>query len=161
MQFPEKLIPLMILNAINGKPLPIYGDGLNIRDWLYVEDHCKALSIVLENGHVGNVYNIGGCCEKTNIDVVNTICSILDGILENSLNTPHSSLIQFVKDRPGHDRRYAIDISKVEQELSWSPKETFESGIKKTIQWYLKNPIWVNSVQTGAYREWIKHHYES
>jgi dTDP-glucose 4,6-dehydratase len=160
-QFPEKLIPLMILNAINGKSLPIYGDGLNVRDWLYVEDHCKALSVVLENGLVGHVYNIGGCCEKTNMDVVKTICSVLDEIIADSPNTPHSSLIQFVKDRPGHDRRYAIDILKIEQELSWSPKESFESGIKKTIQWYLENSEWVNSVQTGAYREWIKHHYEN
>jgi dTDP-glucose 4,6-dehydratase len=160
-QFPEKLIPLMIFNAIKGKPLPIYGDGLNVRDWLYVEDHCKALCQVLENGHVGKVYNIGGCFEKTNIDVVKTICSILDEIVEDSPNTPHSSLIQFVKDRPGHDRRYAIDISKIERELNWSPKETFESGIKKTIQWYLQNSDWVKSIQTGAYREWIKHHYEN
>ena len=160
-QFPEKLIPLMILNAIKGKPLPIYGDGLNVRDWLYVEDHGEALSQVLDNGLVGNVYNVGGCCETTNMDVVKTICSILDEILEDSPNAPHSSLIQFVKDRPGHDRRYAIDTSKIEKELSWSPKETFESGIKKTIQWYLENSEWVNSVQTGAYREWIKHHYEN
>jgi len=160
-QFPEKLIPLMILNAIKGKPLPIYGDGLNVRDWIYVKDHCEALSQVLENGRVGNVYNIGGCCEKTNMDVVKTICIILDEIIDDSPNAPHSSLIQFVKDRPGHDRKYAIDISKIEQELSWSPKETFESGIKKTIQWYLENSDWVKSVQTGAYRNWIKHHYEN
>ena len=160
-QFPEKLIPLMILNAIKGKPLPIYGDGLNVRDWLYVRDHCKALSLVLENGSVGNVYNIGGCCEKTNMDVVKTICHNLDQILDDSPNTPHSSLVQFVKDRPGHDRRYAIDTSKIKNELNWFPKETFESGINKTIQWYLENSEWVNSVQTGDYREWIRHHYEN
>jgi dTDP-glucose 4,6-dehydratase len=160
-QFPEKLIPLIVLNAIEGKPLPIYGDGLNVRDWLYVKDHCEALCQVLENGCEGNVYNIGGCCEKTNIDVVETICRVLDKTLAASPNVPHSSLIQFVKDRPGHDRRYAINTSKIEKELSWSPKETFESGIKKTIQWYLQNPDWVKSVQTGAYRDWIKHHYEN
>lgn len=150
-QFPEKLIPLMILNAINGKPLPIYGDGLNVRDWLYVEDHCEALSLVLEKGTPGQMYNIGGRCEKTNIEIVKTICNILDEIFPNSPHKPHESLMTFVKDRPGHDRRYAIDCSKIERELGWRPKESFDTGIRKTIQWYLDNPEWVRSVQTGQY----------
>ncbi len=158
-QFPEKLIPLMILNAINGKPLPIYGDGLNIRDWLYVEDHCEALSLVLEKGKPGEMYNIGGRCEKTNLEIVKTICTILDEIFPDSPHVPHESLITFVKDRPGHDRRYAIDCSKIENELGWKPKESFETGIRKTIQWYLDNPEWVESVQTGEYREWISRQY--
>jgi dTDP-glucose 4,6-dehydratase len=158
-QFPEKLIPLMILNAVNGKPLPIYGDGLNVRDWLYVEDHCEALRLVLEKGAVGEMYNIGGRCEKTNLEVVHTLCEILDDMLPDSPYTPHDSLIKFVKDRPGHDWRYAIDASKIEKELGWFPKETFETGLKKTIQWYLDNPEWVESVQTGAYREWVRRQY--
>ena len=158
-QFPEKLIPLIVLNALNGKPLPIYGDGLNVRDWLYVEDHCEALSIVLDRARTGEVYNIGGNCEKTNLEVVHTVCSILDEIPPDSPYVPHDSLITFVKDRPGHDRRYAIDSSKIETELGWSPKETFETGLKKTIQWYLESPQWVEAVQTGAYREWIEKQY--
>jgi len=158
-QFPEKLIPLMILNAINGKPLPIYGDGLNVRDWLYVEDHCEALSLVLEKGKPGEMYNIGGRCEKTNIEIVKTICSILDEIFPNSPHRPHESLITFAKDRPGHDRRYAIDTTKIENELGWKPKESFETGIRKTIQWYLDNPEWVESVQTGEYLDWRKRQY--
>lgn len=158
-QFPEKLIPLIILNALNGKPLPIYGDGMNVRDWLYVEDHCDAIATVLEKGKVGEVYNIGGRCEKPNIEIVKTICALLDKMKSSSPFTPHSSLITFVKDRPGHDRRYAIDCSKVEKELDWTPMETFESGLRKTIQWYLDNPEWVKSVQTGAYREWIDRQY--
>jgi len=158
-QFPEKLIPLIVLNAIKGKPLPVYGDGLNVRDWLYVEDHCEALQLVLENGKVGEVYNIGGRCERTNIEIVNEICAVLDKVCPNSPFTPHSSLITYVKDRPGHDRRYAIDSSKIERELGWYPKETFETGLEKTIRWYLENPKWVESVQTGAYREWIQRHY--
>ena len=158
-QFPEKLIPLMILNAVNGKPLPIYGDGLNVRDWLYVEDHCEALHLVLEKGTVGEMYNIGGRCEKTNLEVVHTLCKTLDEMLPDSPYTPHDSLIKFVKDRPGHDWRYAIDSSKIEKELGWSPKETFETGLKRTIQWYFDNPEWVESVQTGAYREWVSKHY--
>lgn len=158
-QFPEKLIPLILLNGVNGKPLPIYGDGLNVRDWLYVEDHCEALHVVLEKGHVGEMYNIGGRCEKTNLEVVHTLCKILDEMLPDSRYTPHDSLFTFVKDRPGHDRRYAIDSSKIETELAWSPKETFDSGLKKTIHWYLENPKWVKAVQTGAYREWINRHY--
>jgi dTDP-glucose 4,6-dehydratase len=158
-QFPEKLIPLMILNAHRGKPLPIYGDGLNVRDWLYVEDHCKALHVVLELGRVGEMYNIGGRCEKANLEIVKSVCGLLDEIRPNSSHVPHASLITFVKDRPGHDRRYAIDFSKIESELGWSPKETFDTGLKKTIQWYLENPEWVESVQTGAYREWMRKQY--
>jgi len=158
-QFPEKLIPLILLNAVNGKPLPIYGDGLNVRDWLYVEDHCEALRLVLDKGRVGEMYNIGGRCEKTNLDVVHAVCNILDEMLPDSRYAPHDSLITFVKDRPGHDRRYAIDSSKIERELGWTPKETFETGIRKTIQWYLDNPQWVESVQTGAYREWMERQY--
>ena len=149
----------MILNALNGEQLPIYGDGLNVRDWLYVEDHCEALHFVLERGRIGEIFNIGGRCEKTNLEVVRTVCSLLDEMQPDSGHVPHSSLITLVKDRPGHDWRYAMDISKIEKELGWSPKETFETGLKKTIQWYLENPRWVESVQTGAYREWINRHY--
>lgn len=158
-QFPEKLIPLMILNATKGEKLPIYGDGLNIRDWLYVEDHCEALEIVLEKGRAGQTYNIGGRCEKTNLDLVRTVCRLLDEMLPDSPFKPHESLITFVKDRPGHDRRYAIDCFKIERELGWYPKESLETGLKKTIQWYLDNPEWVKSVQTGEYREWIARQY--
>jgi len=158
-QFPEKLIPLIILNALNGKPLPIYGDGLNVRDWLYVEDHCEALKVVLEKGQVGEMYNIGGRCERTNLEIVQSVCSLLDRMLPDSSHVPHTSLITFVQDRPGHDRRYAIDSNKIEQNLGWSPKETFDTGMKKTIQWYLDNTAWVESVQTGAYREWISRQY--
>ena len=150
----------MILNATKGKKLPIYGDGLNIRDWLYVEDHCEALEIVLERGQVGETYNIGGKCEKTNLDLVRTVCRLLDEMLPESLYKPHESLITFVKDRPGHDRRYAIDCSKIERELGWYPKESLETGLRKTIEWYLDNPEWIKSVQTGEYREWIRKHYE-
>ena len=158
-QFPEKLIPLMILNALEGKPLPVYGDGLNVRDWLYVEDHCEALRLVLERGQPGSTYNIGGHCEKTNVDVVRTICGLLDEMVPNSPHVPHHSLIQFVKDRPGHDRRYAIDSSKIENELGWRPRENFETGLRKTIRWYLDNTAWVQSVRTGAYRTWIERQY--
>jgi len=158
-QFPEKLIPLIILNSLKGKPLPIYGDGLNIRDWLYVEDHCEALHTVLERGKVGEVYNIGGRCEKTNLEIVKTICDLLDKVCLQSPFVPHASLVTYVKDRPGHDRRYAIDCSKIEKELGWRAKETFETGLKKTIQWYLENPEWVESVQTGEYREWMQKQY--
>jgi dTDP-glucose 4,6-dehydratase len=147
------------LNALKGKPLPIYGDGLNVRDWLYVEDHCEALRLVLEKGGVGEVYNIGGRCERTNIEIVNEICALLDRVCPNSGFTPYSSLITYVKDRPGHDRRYAINSSKIEKELGWRPKETFETGLEKTIRWYLENSKWVESVQTGAYRDWIQRHY--
>ncbi len=158
-QFPEKLIPLIILNALQGKALPVYGDGLNVRDWLYVEDHCDALQQVLEHGRVGEVYNIGGNCEKTNLEVVTALCRVLDESVPDSPHRPHADLIRFVKDRPGHDRRYAINISKIHQELGWHPKESFESGLRKTITWYLQNPDWVRSVQSGAYRQWIEHHY--
>ena len=159
MQFPEKLIPLLILNGMNGKPLPIYGDGRNVRDWLYVEDHCEALRLVAERGSVGEVYNIGGNCEKTNLEVVRAVCSVLDELFPGSPNVPHASLLTFVKDRAGHDRRYAIDSSKIERELGWQSRETFESGLRKTVQWYLAHPKWVESVQTGAYRAWIREHY--
>jgi dTDP-glucose 4,6-dehydratase len=158
-QFPEKLIPLMVLNAMEGKPLPVYGDGLNVRDWLYVEDHCEALRSVLDKGRVGEVYNIGGRCERTNLEVVRHICDLLDEICPQSAFKPHQALITFVKDRPGHDWRYSIDCSKIESELGWRPKETFASGLKKTIDWYLQNESWVNSVRTGAYRHWIEVHY--
>jgi len=158
-QFPEKLIPLMILNALEGKPLPIYGDGKNIRDWLFVEDHARAISTVLEKGRVGETYNIGGRCEKTNLDVVQTICHLLDQLYPDSPHKPHANLITFVKDRPGHDRRYAIDISKARTELQWAPRESFKSGLTKTIAWYLNNKDWITSIKTGAYREWIRRQY--
>ena len=158
-QFPEKLAPLMILNAIEGKPLPIYGDGLNVRDWLYVDDHCDALRVVLERGKPGHTYNIGGCCEKTNLETVHTLCSLLDEMVPDSGYAPHGSLITFVKDRPGHDRRYAIDCARIENELGWRAKETFESGLRKTIRWYLDNRRWVESIKTGAYRDWILKQY--
>jgi dTDP-glucose 4,6-dehydratase len=164
-QFPEKLIPLVINNALQGKPLPIYGDGLQVRDWLYVEDHCRAIIKVLENGRQGETYNVGGWNEMANIDIVKTICSLLDELVprtQNSkLKTQHSELITYVKDRPGHDRRYAIDASKIEQELGWKPQETFESGIRKTVQWYLDNQKWVERVQDGSYRNWIEQHYNT
>lgn len=156
--FPEKLIPLMILNAVNGKPLPVYGKGDNIRDWLYVEDHARALRLVLEKGRIGETYNIGGRNEKTNLEVVQTICAILDEFIPAS--APHANLIAFVKDRPGHDFRYAIDASKIERELGWVPIETFDSGIRKTVNWYLENNAWVLHVTSGAYRNWIEQHYE-
>jgi len=159
MQFPEKLIPLVILNALEGKNLPIYGDGLNVRDWLYVEDHCEAIEMVLNKGIIGETYNIGGHCEKSNLDMVKSICSILDELRPQSPNYPHSSLITFVKDRLGHDRRYAINSSKIERELGWFPKKSIESGLRKTIQWYLDHADWVESVRTGAYRDWVAKHY--
>jgi len=158
-QFPEKLAPLIVLNAIEGKPLPIYGDGLNVRDWLHVDDHCEALHAVLEKGKPGETYNIGGCCEKTNLEMVNTLCALLDEMIPTSSHVPHCSLITFVEDRPGHDRRYAIDCSRIRGELGWQAKETFESGMRKTIQWYLDNPEWVHSIKTGAYREWMSRQY--
>ncbi|PKM10312.1 MAG: dTDP-glucose 4,6-dehydratase [Gammaproteobacteria bacterium HGW-Gammaproteobacteria-3] len=151
-QFPEKLIPLMILNALNGKPLPIYGKGLNIRDWLYVEDHCRAIETVLAKGKVGEVYNIGGNNEKTNLDVVTTLCQLLDELLPESPHRPHKNLLKFVTDRPGHDLRYAIDAGKIERELGWHPEETFETGLRKTVQWYLDNPTWWQNVLNGSYR---------
>lgn len=158
-QFPEKLIPLMILQALQGKPLPIYGDGLNIRDWLYVSDHCAAIRLVLQQGRVGEVYNIGGCNEKTNQEVVTILCKLLDELCSQSSYRPHKQLISYVKDRPGHDRRYAINAQKITTELGWRPQETFESGIRKTIQWYLDNKKWVDEVQSGAYQNWLQQHY--
>ena len=159
LQFPEKLMPLMILNGLKGEPLPIYGDGLNVRDWLYVTDHCEAIGQVLARGKVGETYNIGGNCEKTNLEVVKTLCAVLDELLPDSPHRPHSGLITFVKDRPGHDRRYAMDIGKISRELGWRPRESFESGLAKTVRWYLENQEWVRSVQSGAYREWLEFHY--
>jgi dTDP-glucose 4,6-dehydratase len=158
-QFPEKLIPLMILNATRGKPLPVYGDGKNVRDWLYVTDHCSGIRAALERGRLGETYNIGGRSEKTNLEVVHTLCAILDELHPDAPVTPHSSLITFVKDRPGHDRRYAIDCSKIERELGWRPRESFDTGIRKTVQWYLDHSGWVRDVASGAYREWIEANY--
>jgi dTDP-glucose 4,6-dehydratase len=157
--FPEKLIPLVILNAIHGKPLPIYGDGQQIRDWLYVGDHCSAIREVLAKGKLGETYNIGGWNEKANIDVVKTICSILDELKPRADGKSYAEQIAFVKDRPGHDRRYAIDASKVKCELGWKPKETFDSGIRKTVQWYLDSPAWIEGVVSGSYRDWLKKQY--
>jgi dTDP-glucose 4,6-dehydratase len=157
-QFPEKLIPLIILNARDGKPLPVYGDGKNVRDWLYVEDHCSAISTVLREGRPGETYNIGGWNEKANIEIVETICDLVDEMaLRRSF--PRRKLITFVEDRPGHDRRYAMDASKIERELGWRPKETFESGIRKTVNWYLENEAWVKDVTSGSYLQWIATHY--
>jgi dTDP-glucose 4,6-dehydratase len=160
-QFPEKLIPLMILNAHSGKPLPVYGDGRNVRDWLYVTDHCEAIRTVLARGKPGETYNIGGRNEKPNIDVVKTICSILDELCPNDPVRPHEKLITYVKDRPGHDRRYAIDARKIERELGWKPRETFETGLRKTIEWYLRNQEWIEDVTSGSYRQWIAKHYSA
>ena len=157
--FPEKLIPLVILNALNGKPLPIYGDGQQVRDWLYVVDHCHAIARVLEAGRVSETYNIGGWNEKANLDVVRTICARLDEIRPRADGKPYAEQITYVKDRPGHDRRYAIDAHKIERELGWKPQETFESGIRKTVQWYLDNPKWIAGVTSGDYRNWIGKHY--
>jgi dTDP-glucose 4,6-dehydratase len=157
--FPEKLIPLVILNAINDKSLPIYGDGQQVRDWLYVGDHCSAIRAVLVNGELGQTYNIGGWNEKANIDVVKTICQILDELKPRADGESYAQQITFVKDRPGHDRRYAIDARKIEQELGWRPAETFDTGIKKTVQWYLDNPIWVEGVVSGSYRDWLQKQY--
>lgn len=158
LQFPEKLIPLLISNAIAGQPLPIYGDGLNIRDWLYVEDHCTALRRVLERGAVGETYNIGGDQERTNIEIAHTVCDILDQRAPREHGS-YRDLIRFVADRPGHDRRYAIDARKIKRELGWSPAESFESGINKTVDWYLANRDWVEDVRSGAYREWTAMNY--
>ena len=157
--FPEKLIPLMIVNALAGKPLPVYGDGLQVRDWLYVKDHCSAIRAVLAGGRLGETYNVGGWNEKPNIDIVHTVCALLDE-LRPSAEGSYTRLITYVKDRPGHDRRYAIDARKIERELGWRPAETFESGIRKTIQWYLDHPDWVQRVQSGAYRDWVQQQYQ-
>jgi dTDP-glucose 4,6-dehydratase len=157
--FPEKLIPLMIVNALAGKPLPVYGDGQQIRDWLYVKDHCSAIRRVLEAGKVGEVYNIGGWNEKPNIDIVHTVCALLDELRARADSKSYHEQINFVTDRPGHDRRYAIDASKIERELGWKPAETFETGIRKTVQWYLENQSWVANVTSGEYRNWVETHY--
>jgi dTDP-glucose 4,6-dehydratase len=156
--FPEKLIPLMIVNALAGKPLPIYGDGLNVRDWLYVKDHCSAIRAVLARGRPGEVYNIGGWTERTNRQIVDAVCALLDELRPDPAG-PYQRLIRFVTDRPGHDRRYAIDARKIERELGWRPAETFETGIRKTVQWYLDHEGWVQRVQSGAYRDWLAQHY--
>jgi dTDP-glucose 4,6-dehydratase len=158
-QFPEKLIPLMILNACAGKPLPVYGDGKNVRDWLYVEDHCHAIRTVLANGRAGETYNIGGRSEKKNLEIVGAICELLDKLRPNDPVVPHRQLVAFVKDRAGHDRRYAMDARKIERELNWRPLETFESGMQKTVRWYLEHEDWVRDVTSGGYRQWIAKHY--
>lgn len=159
LHFPEKLIPLMIVNALAGKPLPIYGDGMQVRDWLYVRDHCSAIRRVLEAGKLGETYNVGGWNEKPNVEIVNTVCALLDELRPKADGTSYGAQITYVKDRPGHDRRYAIDARKLERELGWKPAETFETGIRKTVQWYLDNPEWVADVQSGAYREWVSRQY--
>jgi dTDP-glucose 4,6-dehydratase len=159
--FPEKLIPLMIVNALAGKPLPVYGDGMQIRDWLYVKDHCSAIRRVLEAGRLGEVYNVGGWNEKPNIEIVQTICKLLDEMRPKADGGTYASQITYVTDRPGHDRRYAIDARKLEAELGWKPAETFETGIRKTVEWYLANPEWVQHVQSGAYREWVSKQYSA
>jgi dTDP-glucose 4,6-dehydratase len=159
-QFPEKLIPLMIANALAGKPLPVYGDGLNVRDWLYVTDHCSAIRRVLEDGRVGETYNVGGNSEMPNIDIVRRVCALVDELRPDPAG-PRERLVTYVKDRPGHDRRYAIDASKIAAELGWQPAETFESGIRKTVAWYLDNQEWVAAVQSGAYRDWMERNYSN
>jgi dTDP-glucose 4,6-dehydratase len=158
-QFPEKLIPLVILHAMQGKPIPVYGDGQNVRDWLYVEDHCDAIRTVLGRGRVGETYNIGGRNELKNMEVVRTICGIMDELGAGDAVVPHSKLISMVTDRPGHDRRYAMNTAKIERELSWRPKETFASGIRKTVEWYLAHPGWIAQVTSGSYRQWMATQY--
>lgn len=158
-QFPEKLIPLVTLNALHGKPLPVYGDGKNVRDWLFVEDHCAAIRAVLRGGRPGETYNIGGNSERANIDVVTTICALVDEMSPDAAIGSREELITFVKDRPGHDRRYAIDATKISRELGWKPAEEFESGLRKTVRWYLDHASWVENVRTGAYLEWIAQNY--
>lgn len=157
--FPEKLIPLMIVNALAGKPLPVYGDGMQIRDWLYVKDHCSAIRRVLEAGRLGETYNVGGWNEKPNIEIVKTVCALLDELRPRADGKPYAEQITYVTDRPGHDRRYAIDATKIHRELGWKPAETFESGIRKTVQWYLDNSGWVANVQSGDYRKWLDQNY--
>ena len=158
-QFPEKLIPLMLTNALAGKPLPIYGDGLQVRDWLFVLDHCSAISVVLANGRVGETYNVGGGNQRSNLEVVHTLCALLDELRPNSPFAPHIQLLTYVQDRPGHDRRYAIDARKLESELNWHAAESFETGLRKTVQWYLDNAAWVESVTSGAYQRWLDENY--
>jgi dTDP-glucose 4,6-dehydratase len=158
-QFPEKLIPLTILHAMQGKPIPMYGDGRNVRDWLFVEDHCDAIRTVLARGHTGETYNIGGHSEKPNLEIVQTICAVLDELRPRDPVMPHSKLITFVQDRPGHDRRYAMDTQKIERELGWHSQETFETGIRKTVEWYLAHEAWIHEVTSGSYRQWIATQY--
>jgi len=158
-QFPEKLIPLCILNALNNKPLPIYGDGQQIRDWLYVKDHCSAIREILKQGHIGETYNVGSWNEKTNLKVVETLCAILDELKPKSDAKSYTNQITFVKDRPGHDRRYAIDASKLERDLGWRPQETFETGLRKTVLWYLEHETWMNHVVSGEYQDWVQKQY--
>jgi dTDP-glucose 4,6-dehydratase len=157
--FPEKLIPLMIVNALAGKPLPVYGDGMQIRDWLYVSDHCSAIRRVLEAGKLGETYNVGGWNEKPNIEIVKTICALLDELRPRADGKSYREQVSYVTDRPGHDRRYAIDATKIHQQLGWKPQETFDSGIRKTVQWYLDHADWVSQVQSGAYRDWVQTNY--
>jgi dTDP-glucose 4,6-dehydratase len=159
LHFPEKLIPLMIVNALAGKPLPVYGDGMQVRDWLYVKDHCSAIRRVLESGRLGETYNVGGWNEKPNIEIVNTVCALLDEMRPRADGQSYATQITYVKDRPGHDRRYAIDARKLEKELGWKPAETFETGIRKTVAWYLDHAEWVAHVQSGAYRDWVTKQY--
>jgi len=159
--FPEKLIPLMIVNALAGKSLPVYGDGMQIRDWLYVKDHCSAIRRVLEAGKLGETYNVGGWNEKPNIEIVKTVCALLDELSPRTDGKPYAEQITYVTDRPGHDRRYAIDATKIHLDLGWKPAETFESGIRKTVQWYLDNAGWVANVQSGDYRKWLDQNYEA
>ena len=158
--FPEKLIPLMIVNALAGKPLPVYGDGQQIRDWLYVADHCSAIRCVMQAGRVGEVYNVGGWNEKPNLEIVHSVCALLDELRPRADGHSYRKQISFVKDRPGHDRRYAIDARKIEHELGWRPAETFDTGIRKTVQWYLEHPEWVANVQSGSYRDWVAKQYD-
>lgn len=159
LQFPEKLIPLMITHALTGKPLPVYGDGQQVRDWLYVGDHCSAICAVLNRGRVGQTYNVGGGNQRANLDVVTTLCDLLDELVPNSPHAPHKQLIRFVTDRPGHDRRYAIDARKIEAELDWHATESFETGLRKTVAWYLANTAWTENVTSGAYTNWIQQNY--
>jgi dTDP-glucose 4,6-dehydratase len=158
-QFPEKLIPLMISNALQGKSLPVYGDGQQIRDWLFVLDHCRAIRTVLEDGRIGETYNVGGNNQRANLDVVHTLCSLLDELVPNSPHKPHAQLITYVKDRPGHDRRYAIDARKIQHDLNWFPQESFETGLRKTVEWYLGNAAWVEAITSGAYQQWVTQNY--
>lgn len=160
-QFPEKLVPLTIFNALEGIPIPVYGTGRNIRDWLYVDDHCDALRAVLERGTVGQTYNVGGGNQKTNLEVVNLVCSVLDELVPHSPHKPHAGLISFVKDRPGHDLRYATDYGKIQRELGWTPRETFETGLRKTVKWYLDHGDWLRKVTAGSYRDWIAINYSN
>jgi len=159
LHFPEKLIPLMIVNALAGKPLPVYGDGQQVRDWLYVTDHCAAIQVVLSHGRLGETYNVGGWNEKTNLQIVHAVCALLDEMQPRADGQSYAAQISFVADRPGHDRRYAIDARKIKDELGWKPAETFETGLRKTVRWYLDNPDWVQDVQSGSYRQWISEQY--